>query len=66
MDLTCDSDGEIDKFVDIKDVKKVLELHSLDKHPYYIAILLIGAYQDVLGDLHNLFGTVPRSPFGRQ
>ncbi len=58
MDLTCDSDGEIDKFVDIKDVKKVLELHSLDKHPYYIAILLIGAYQDVLGDLHNLFGTV--------
>lgn len=58
LDVTCDSDGEIDKFVDVKDVKELLELHSLDNDPYYVAILLLGAYQDSIGDLHNLFGAV--------
>jgi arginine decarboxylase len=58
LDMTCDSDGEIDKFVDIKDVKELLELHSLDNQSYYVAVLLLGAYQDAIGDLHNLFGAV--------
>jgi arginine decarboxylase len=59
VDITCDSDGEIDKFVDLKDIKEVLEVHELDNgQPYYIAILLLGAYQDVMGDFHNLFGGV--------
>lgn len=58
LDMTCDSDGEIDKFVDVKDVKALLELHSLDSQPYYVAVLLLGAYQDAIGDLHNLFGAV--------
>ena len=58
VDITCDSDGEIDKFVDLKDIKKALELHPYQQgQPYYLAILLIGAYQDVMGDLHNLFGS---------
>jgi arginine decarboxylase len=58
-DITCDSDGEIDRFVDLKDVKEALEVHPLEaKKPYYIAILLVGAYQDVMGDFHNLFGSV--------
>ncbi len=57
-DITCDSDGEIDRFVDLKDVKEALEVHPLDKRPYYIAVLLVGAYQDVMGDFHNLFGSV--------
>jgi arginine decarboxylase len=57
-DVTCDSDGEVDRFVDIRDVKDSLEMHDLNGRPYYVAILLIGAYQDVLGDYHNLFGIV--------
>ena len=57
-DVTCDSDGEVDRFVDMRDVKDALELHELDGKPYYVAILMIGAYQDVLGDYHNLFGIV--------
>ena len=57
-DVTCDSDGEVDRFVDVRDVKDALELHELDGKPYYVAILMIGAYQDVLGDYHNLFGIV--------
>jgi arginine decarboxylase len=57
-DVTCDSDGEVDRFVDLRDVKDALELHDLDGKPYYVAILMIGAYQDVLGDYHNLFGIV--------
>jgi arginine decarboxylase len=57
-DVTCDSDGEVDRFVDIRDVKDSLELHTLNDKPYYVAILMIGAYQDVLGDYHNLFGIV--------
>jgi arginine decarboxylase len=57
-DVTCDSDGEVDRFVDLRDVKDSLDLHDLDGRPYYVAILMIGAYQDVLGDYHNLFGIV--------
>jgi arginine decarboxylase len=56
-DITCDSDGVVDKFVDLHDVKQVLELHSLVKdEPYYIAFTLVGAYQEVMGNNHNLFG----------
>ena len=55
-DLTCDSDGKIDKFIDQHDVKDVLELHSWNGGPYYIGVFLVGAYQEILGDLHNLFG----------
>jgi arginine decarboxylase len=56
VDITCDSDGHIDKFVDLKDVKEVLELHPFTGDPYYIAIFLVGAYQEVMGSFHNLFG----------
>lgn len=56
-DITCDSDGVVDKFVDLHDVKQVLELHSLiEDEPYYIALMLVGAYQEVMGNNHNLFG----------
>ena len=58
VDLTCDSDGEIDNFVDLKDIRKTLPVHALDGRPYYIAILLVGAYQDTMGSFHNLFGKV--------
>ncbi|HEV2801051.1 MAG TPA: biosynthetic arginine decarboxylase [Pyrinomonadaceae bacterium] len=57
-DITCDSDGVVDKFVDLHDVKQVLELHPLIKdEPYYLAFMLVGAYQEVMGNNHNLFGT---------
>ena len=56
-DITCDSDGIVDKFVDLHDVKPVLELHKLVKgEPYYLAMMLVGAYQEVMGNNHNLFG----------
>lgn len=55
-DLTCDSDGKIDKFIDQRDVKDVLELHPWNGQPYYIGMFLVGAYQEILGDYHNLFG----------
>ncbi len=56
-DITCDSDGIVDKFVDLHDVKQVLELHKLVVgEPYYLAFLLVGAYQEVMGNSHNLFG----------
>ncbi|HQU85867.1 MAG TPA: biosynthetic arginine decarboxylase [Pyrinomonadaceae bacterium] len=56
-DVTCDSDGIVDKFVDLHDVKPVLELHKLVKNePYYLAMMLVGAYQEVMGNNHNLFG----------
>jgi arginine decarboxylase len=57
-DITCDSDGKIDRFVDLKDVKDMLEFHALDSVPYYLAVLFLGAYQDIIGDFHNLFGIV--------
>jgi len=55
-DLTCDSDGKVDQFIDQHDVKNVLELHTSDGKPYYLGAFLIRAYQEILGDLHNLFG----------
>jgi len=55
-DLTCDSDGKMDQFIDLRDVKHFLELHQPNGEPYLIASFLIGAYQEILGDLHNLFG----------
>jgi arginine decarboxylase len=55
-DLTCDSDGKIDQFIDQRDVKDVLPLHAYNGLPYYIGVFLVGAYQEILGDLHNLFG----------
>jgi arginine decarboxylase len=55
-DLTCDSDGKIHRFIDPLDVKDVLELHPFTGAPYYLGVFLVGAYQEILGDLHNLFG----------
>jgi arginine decarboxylase len=56
-DLTCDSDGKMDEFIDLRDVKHTLELHPFHEgRPYYLAAFLVGAYQEILGDLHNLFG----------
>ena len=55
-DITCDSDGKVDRFIDLRDVKKSLELHEFDGNDYYVGIFLVGAYQEILGDLHNLFG----------
>ncbi len=57
VDVTCDSDGKIDRFVDLKDVKQTLELHNWDPgDDYYLGIFLVGAYQEVMGSHHNLFG----------
>jgi len=55
-DITCDSDGKLDRFVDRRDVKKTLPLHALGGDPYYMGVFLVGAYQEILGDLHNLLG----------
>ena len=56
-DITCDSDGKIDRFVSLRDVKRTLEVHDLKADErYYLAVFLVGAYQETLGDLHNLFG----------
>src|SRR4030095_6732619 len=63
-DITCDSDGQVNKFVDLRDVKDTLPVHKLNMNgngqlePYYIGFFLMGAYQDIMGDLHNLFGRV--------
>jgi arginine decarboxylase len=59
VDITCDSDGKISKFIDSEDeVRLTLPLHALNGKPYYLGIFLLGAYQDIMGDLHNLFGRV--------
>jgi arginine decarboxylase len=59
VDITCDSDGKISKFIDLQDVKDTLPLHQLvPGQPYRIGFFLMGAYQDIMGDLHNLFGRV--------
>jgi len=58
VDITCDSDGKISSFIDLQDVKDYIELHPLNNKPYYLGIFLTGAYQDIMGDLHNLFGRV--------
>ena len=63
-DITCDSDGQVNKFIDLRDVRDTLTLHKLNGNgngqyePYYIGFFLMGAYQDIMGDLHNLFGRV--------
>ena len=55
-DISCDSDGKVDQFIDRRDVKKTLPLHSFTGEPYYVGAFLVGAYQEILGDLHNLLG----------
>jgi len=56
QDITCDSDGKIDNFISTRNFNYHLPVHSLTKDPYYIGVFLVGAYQEILGDLHNLFG----------
>ena len=64
VDITCDSDGQVNKFIDLRDVRDTLPLHPLVANgngmpePYYLGFFLMGAYQDIMGDLHNLFGRV--------
>ncbi len=59
VDITCDSDGKVSKFIDLADVKSTLRLHEINENePYYLGIFLTGAYQDIMGDIHNLFGRV--------
>ncbi|WP_437946805.1 biosynthetic arginine decarboxylase [Sorangium sp. So ce296] len=59
VDITCDSDGKVSKFIDLNDVKDTLPLHPIvGDQPYYVGIFLTGAYQDIMGDIHNLFGRV--------
>lgn len=59
VDITCDSDGKVSKFIDLRDIKDTLPLHTLKgSEPYYLGFFLMGAYQDIMGDLHNLFGRV--------
>ncbi len=73
VDITCDSDGQVNKFIDLRDVRDTLTLHALPRRngngngdaskngvvePYYLGFFLMGAYQDIMGDLHNLFGRV--------
>ena len=55
-DISCDSDGKVDQFIDRRDVKKTLPLHPFNGDPYLMGAFLVGAYQEILGDLHNLFG----------
>lgn len=59
VDITCDSEGKMSQFTDVEDVRQTLRLHALAKRePYYLGVFLVGAYQDIMGDLHNLFGRV--------
>ncbi len=59
VDITCDSDGKISKFIDLQDVRETLPLHRIVAgEPYYLGVFMVGAYQDIMGDLHNLFGRV--------
>src|SRR3954470_10152316 len=59
VDITCDSDGKVNKFIDLRDIKDTLPLHALKNgEGYYLGFFLMGAYQDIMGDLHNLFGRV--------
>jgi len=59
VDITCDSDGKVARFADLRDVRKALPMHPLrEGEPYYIGFFMTGAYQDIMGDLHNLFGRV--------
>jgi arginine decarboxylase len=63
VDITCDSDGEVRKFIDLSDVRDTLPMHAPRPNgngpePYFLGFFLMGAYQDIMGDLHNLFGRV--------
>src|SRR5262252_35907 len=64
VDITCDSDGQVNKFIDLRDARDTLPIHQLNTNgngqvePYYLGFFLMGAYQDIRGDLHNLFGRV--------
>ena len=59
VDITCDSDGKVSKFIDLQDVKDTLPLHRIvPGEVYYLGVFMVGAYQDIMGDLHNLFGRV--------
>lgn len=58
VDITCDSDGKVSKFIDRNDVRDTLPLHDIAEGPYYLGVFLTGAYQDIMGDMHNLFGRV--------
>ncbi len=59
VDITCDSDGKVSKFIDLQDVKETLPLHHITPGEiYYLGVFMVGAYQDIMGDLHNLFGRV--------
>ena len=59
VDITCDSDGKISKFIDLQDVRETLPLHPIiPGEMYYLGVFMVGAYQDIMGDLHNLFGRV--------
>jgi arginine decarboxylase len=59
VDITCDSDGKVNRFIDLQDVRETLPLHRIRPgEPYYLGFFLMGAYQDIMGDLHNLFGRV--------
>ena len=55
-DITCDSDGKMDRFIDHRGSAMTLKLHTFNEEPYQIGVFLVGAYQEILGDLHNLFG----------
>lgn len=56
QDITCDSDGKIDNFISTRNFSYHLPVHTLTREPYYIGVFLVGAYQEILGDMHNLFG----------
>ncbi|MEP7071163.1 MAG: biosynthetic arginine decarboxylase [Verrucomicrobiota bacterium] len=59
VDITCDSDGKVSKFIDLQDVRETLPLHRIiPGEMYYLGVFMVGAYQDIMGDLHNLFGRV--------
>jgi arginine decarboxylase len=59
VDITCDSDGKVSKFIDLQDVRDTLPLHRIAPgEMYYLGVFMVGAYQDIMGDLHNLFGRV--------
>ena len=59
VDITCDSDGKVSKFIDLQDVRDTLPLHRImPGETYYLGVFMVGAYQDIMGDLHNLFGRV--------
>jgi len=59
VDITCDSDGKVSKFIDLQDVRDTLPLHRITPGDmYYLGVFMVGAYQDIMGDLHNLFGRV--------